>query len=172
MPKDMGDAASRPALPPYGQSPTVSGRAGIAIADFRSFGFDATGGKLGVTPILWRLRMQYKWVDYLADEYPDWDQCCTCHVFAVTEREARAKVWSTFTPPSVMPISIASCEPERFRNQHDDELEQRRTAQGIEAAAAAETGTGSVHESPVGGHADAPNPELRSPSHKDTGHGT
>jgi hypothetical protein len=83
------------------------------------------GGELGVTPILWRLRMQYEWIDYLEEQHPDWDQCCTCWIFAISEKEARAKVWTRFEPPAVMPVSIASCVPERYENERDKELERR-----------------------------------------------
>jgi hypothetical protein len=88
--------------------------------------FDPTGGRLGVTPILWQLRMAYTWSDQMAEEYPDWDQCCTCHVFALSEGEALARAFDGFTSPAwVMPEYIASCHPVRFRNQFDDEVETR-----------------------------------------------
>lgn len=82
--------------------------------------FDMAGGRLGVTPILWQFRMAYPWLDYMAEDHPDWDQCCTCWVWAVSEGEARAKVWDSFKyPGTVMPEAIASCYPERFRNATD-----------------------------------------------------
>ncbi len=91
--------------------------------------FDMTGGELGVTPILWQFRMAYEWQDRMAEEEPDWDQCCTCWVFALSESEARAKVWQRFDVwGTVMPDAIASCYPERFRNQRDDELDAERLA--------------------------------------------
>lgn len=86
--------------------------------------FDMQGGTLGETPILWQLRMAYAWKEDFAEEDPEWDQCCICWVFAVSENEARAKVWDKFRhPSSIMPESIASCYPVRFRNERDDEID-------------------------------------------------
>lgn len=95
--------------------------------------FDQRGGRLGETPILWQLRMAYPWRDDIEEEHWDWDQCCTSHVFAVTEREAREQVWDKFKfPGAVQPEAIASCYPVRFRNAKDDEIDaywNRRTPQ-------------------------------------------
>ncbi len=90
--------------------------------------FNPAGGTLGVTPILWKFRMAYKWEAHFEESNPDWDQCCTCHVFAVTEREARERVWQTFGAPSVVPERIASCHPVRFRNANDDAIDERLAA--------------------------------------------
>jgi hypothetical protein len=106
------------------------------------------GGVLGETPILWRFRMQYAWNASLADEYPDWDQCCGCAEFAVSETEARRKIWSHFRYPGcVVPVSIASCEPERYENDHDASAIEARSdaapksdaAEGESAAPSGET---------------------------------
>jgi hypothetical protein len=95
---------------------------GIPVRDWKTHGFDTTGGKLGETPILWEFKMQYHWSESVAEDEPDWDQCCTCWEFAISEGEARAKVWSKFEPPSVKPESIKSCKPVRFENDRDREL--------------------------------------------------
>lgn len=87
--------------------------------------FDMTGGTLGQTPILWELRMAYEWTEQFEEEEPDWDQCCTCWEFAMSQREAEQNVWSRFKPPCVKPVQIASCFPKRFRNQQDDERDAK-----------------------------------------------
>jgi hypothetical protein len=87
-----------------------------------------TEGRLGSDRILWEFRMQYPWDEHLAEDNPDWDQCCTCWVFALSEREARTTVWDKFQPPAVMPKTIASCVAVRFETDRDRELEARYAA--------------------------------------------
>jgi hypothetical protein len=134
--------------------------------------FDMRGGKLGETPILWQFRMAYEWQEHFAEEHPLWDQCCTCWVFALSEREARDLVWDKFNyPHSVKPVAIASCCPERFENARDIELREGRTAQGTPTRSAETTGSvGEADGGPVTeGHApETPRNSLK--SHPTTPH--
>lgn len=72
------------------------------------------GGMLGVTPILWSYKGQYAWSEQFEEEYPDWDQCCSGHVEAVSQSEAKVKALNSFKTPSVIPIAIKDITPVRY----------------------------------------------------------
>lgn len=89
--------------------------------------WNGRGGKLGHTPILWEIRMAYTWSEEFADSDPDWDQCMTCWLWAVSESEARAGAWKQDSM-YVMPECIASIYPVRFMTGCDAIKEARWAA--------------------------------------------